>query len=188
MDGEALHPKHSALVDVMLEKVKALAPTPFPIRFVLHSGDAVLRGQNPSMWNVSFSPVVERLTRANIPYFFSVGNHDVTTMPKDDPLRAAGLQNALAATADLMPPEGSPRRLRGYPTYTFGYGNLFAIAIDSNIASDPAQLAWVTAQLDQLDRARYHHVIAFFHHPPFSSGPHGGATLEQPSAALRALY
>jgi len=76
----------------------------------------------------------------------------------------------------LIPPEGSPRRLSGYPTYAFGYGNAFFIALDSNIASDAIQLAWVADQLEHLDRARFPHVIAFFHHPPFSSGPHGGAS------------
>src|SRR5262249_27339152 len=70
----------------------------------------------------------------------------------------------------------------------FGFGNLFVLAIDSNIASDPTQLAWVTAQLEQLDRARYEHVIVVMHHPTISSGPHGGPTIEPPTLALRTLY
>jgi hypothetical protein len=105
-----------------------------------------------------------------------------------DPGRALGLQNTLTAMSALIPAEGSPRRLSGYPTYAFGYGNLFVIAFDSNIASDPLQLAWVTDQLEHLDRTRYRHVIAFFHHPPFTSGQHGGPTLEPQSAAIRDLY
>jgi hypothetical protein len=141
------------------------------------------------MWNVSFSPTIEKLTTTgNVPYFFTVGNHDVTPMPAGDPGRTLGLRNALTAMARLIPPDGSPRRLDGYATYAFGYGNLFAIALDSNIASDAVQLAWITDQLEHLDRARYPHVIAFFHHPPFSSGPHGGSTLERPSETMRRLY
>ena len=171
-DGDVVHPEHTRIVDRMIARAGELASTPFPVRFVLQSGDAVLRGQNAAMWNVSFSPIIERLTKgANIPYFFSVGNHDVTGMPPGDPQRALGLHNTLTAMSKLMPPEGSPRRLSGYPTYAFGYGNAFFIAFDSNIASDAIQLAWVTDQLEHLDRARYRHVIAFFHHPPFSSGP-----------------
>jgi hypothetical protein len=178
-DGDILHPEHTRVMDAMIAKVHELAPTPFPVRFVLQSGDAVLRGQNAAMWNVSFSPIIERLTRgANIPYFFSVGNHDVTGMPGGDPGRALGLHNTLTAISKLIPPEGSPRRLSGYPTYAFGYGNSFFIAFDSNIASDPVQLAWVADELEHLDRARYRHVVAFFHHPPFSSGPHSGASAE----------
>jgi hypothetical protein len=176
-DGEILHPDHSRLVDVMIARVHERASTPFPVRFVLQSGDAVLRGQNAAMWNVSFSPIIERLTRgANTPYFFSVGNHDVTTMPPGDPGRALGLHNTLTAMSKLIPPEGSPRRLSGYPTYAFGFGNAFFIAFDSNIAGDQLQLAWVTDQLEHLDRSRFPHVVAFFHHPAFSSGPHSGAS------------
>jgi hypothetical protein len=202
-DGDILHPEHGRVVDRMLARAGDLASTPFPLRFVLQSGDAVLRGINGAMWNVSFSPIIERLTKgANIPFFFSVGNHDVTGMPPGDPGRALGLHNALTAMARLIPPEGSPRRLSGYPTYAFGYGNAFFIALDSNIASDQIQLAWVTDQLEHLDRARYRHVIAFFHHPPFSSGPHGGASgtpmpgtgqkapdrLEPQTVAIRSTY
>ena len=187
-DGQILHPLHSELVDVMLAKIREARSTPFPIRFVLQSGDAVLRGQNGAMWNVSFSPIIERLTRANVPYFFAVGNHDVTGMPVGDPGRALGLHNTLTAMSALIPSEGSPRRLSGYPTYAFGYGNVFAIALDSNIAADRLQLAWVTDQLDHLDRTRYRQVIAFFHHPPFTSGQHGGPTLEPQSEAIRELY
>jgi hypothetical protein len=83
-DGQIIHPQHSALVDAMLAKAKELAATPFPVRFVVQSGDAVLRGINGAMWNVSFTPIIEKLTRANIPYFFSVGNHDVSGRPAGD--------------------------------------------------------------------------------------------------------
>src|SRR6267143_1525064 len=116
-------------------------------------GDGVLRGATGAQWNVSFTPIAERLTRVGgVPLFFSVGNHDVTGMPAGDPGRMMGLHNALTAFSKLMPPEGSPRRLSGYPTYTFGYGNSFFIALDSNIAGDALQLAWVADQLEHLDR------------------------------------
>ena len=202
-DGQILHPEHSRLVDRMIARIDEAKSTPFPIRFVLQSGDAVLRGPSGQMWNVSFTPIIEKLTRgANIPYFFSVGNHDVTGMPAGDPGRALGLHNTLTAISRLIPPEGSRRRLSGYPTYAFGFGNAFFIAFDSDIATDPIQLAWLTDQLDHLDRARFHHVVAFFHHPAFSSGPHSGASaapvpgtgvkapdrVEPQTTAIRSLY
>jgi hypothetical protein len=59
------------------------------------------------------------------------------------------------------------------------------IVLDSNIASDPQPLAWVA---DQLDRSRYTQVIAVFHHPVLSSGPHGGDTIEPQTLAIRDLY
>ncbi|MEQ1869601.1 MAG: metallophosphoesterase [Vicinamibacterales bacterium] len=202
-DGDRIHPEHSRLMDLMLASVKERASSTFPIRFVLQSGDAVVRGQDAEGWNVSFSPIIERLTKgANLPYFFSAGNHDVTPMPQGDHGRALGLHNTLTAMSRLIPPEGAPRRLGGYLTYAFGYGNSFFIAFDSNIASDSLQLEWVTDQLERLDRGRYRHVIVFMHHPPFSSGPHGGASadpmpgtgdkapdqLEPSTVAIRNLY
>jgi hypothetical protein len=202
-DGQIVQVEHSLVVDKVIARVRQGASTPFPVRFALQSGDAVLRGQNAAMWNVSFSPIIERLTRAaNVPFFFSVGNHDVTTMPPGDPGRSLGLHNTLTAISKLIPPEGSPRRLSGYPTYSFGYGNAFFVAFDSNIAGDQLQLAWVADQLEHLDRARFPHVFVFFHHPPFSAGPHGGASaapmpgtgakapdrLEPQSVAIRNLY
>ena len=174
-DGRVIQAEHSRLVDRVIAKSRELASTPFPIRFVLQSGDAVLRGTDAAMWNISFNPIIERLTRsANLPYFFTVGNHDVP----GEGGRTQGLQNTLTAMSKLIPAEGSPRRLKGYPTYAFGYGNSFFIALDSNIAGDAFQLAWVTDQLEHLDRARFRHVIAFFHHGIFSSGPHGGGSAD----------
>jgi hypothetical protein len=178
-DGEAPNPEHSKVMDGMLAKVRELSSTSYPVRFVLQSGDAVLRGQEGLRWNVGFTPVIERLTRgANVPYFFTAGNHDVTSAAPGDLQRSIGLHNTLTAISKLIPPEGSPRRLGGYPTYAVGFGNMFVIALDSQIAGDPMQLAWITDQLDKLDRARYTHVVVFFHHPIFSSGPHGGGSAD----------
>jgi Calcineurin-like phosphoesterase len=188
-DGDIVHPIHSQIADLMIERIKTSASSAYPVRFILQSGDAVLRGADGAQWNVSFSPIIERLTRTGgVPFFFSVGNHDVTGMPLGDPNRMMGLHNTLTAFSRLMPEEGSSRRLSGYPTYAFGYGNSFFVALDSNIANDELQLAWVTDQLEQIDRARYRHIVAFFHHPPFSSGPHGGDHVEPPTTAIRNLY
>jgi len=202
-DIDAPNPEHTLVMDGMLAKIRELAPTALPVRLVLQSGDGVLRGVDGARWNNGFTPVIERLTKgANIPYFFAAGNHDVTTGPPGDPQRSIGLHNTLTAISRLIPPEGSPRRLNGYPTYAFGYGNTFFIALDSDIAADTVQSSWVASQLEHLDRARYRHVIAFFHHPPYSSGPHSGASadpvpgtgvkapdrVEPSSAAIRATY
>jgi calcineurin-like phosphoesterase family protein len=187
-DGQVRNPEHARVVDLVLSKAKSLASTPFPARFVVQSGDAVLRGASADMWNVSFTPLINRLTGAGLPYFFTVGNHDVSGMPVGDLQREAGLSNTLAAISNLIPAEGSPRRLKDYPTYAFGYGNAFLVFFDSNIASDPLQFAWVQAQIEHLDRTRYPHIVAVFHHPIYSSGPHGGKSLEPATIALRTLY
>jgi hypothetical protein len=181
--------EHSVVMEGMLRRIRSLASSDFPVRFAVQSGDAVLRGGNGAQWNVSFTPVIERLTRiGGVPYFLAAGNHDVTGMPWGDPQRELALHNTLTAISRLIPPEGSPRRLAGYPTYGVAFGNLFMIALDSNIAADRIQLAWVTDQLEHLDRSRYRHVVLVFHHPVFSSGPHGGGHIEPPTAAIRELY
>jgi 3',5'-cyclic AMP phosphodiesterase CpdA len=156
----------------------------------LQTGDAVVNGRDPRQWNNSFVGLINRLTtEGGVPYFLAPGNHDVTAAPAADaPMRAEALANYLAAVGQLIPPDGATRRLTGYPTFAIGYGNTFLIALDSNIAADDTQLNWAKAQLESLDRSRYRNVVAFFHHPPFSSGPHGGARIEAPTALLRARY
>ena len=188
-DGRELEADHGRVVDAMLEKIASLASTPFPVRFIVSSGDAVDKGRDAAAWNVSYTPIIERITRgAGVPYLAAAGNHDVTGMPAGDPGRLAGLNNMLSAMSKLIPSATSPRRLNGYPTYAFGFGQVFVIVLDSNIASDPQQLAWVADQLDRLDRSRYTQVIAVFHHPVLSSGPHGGDTIEPQTLAMRDLY
>jgi hypothetical protein len=189
-DGIYIQPDHLMVVEGMLDTIKRLQATPYPVKFVISSGDGVVDGRQVAQWNQSFVDVVAKLVReGNVPYFMAPGNHDVTSgRTVDAPGRADGLRNFLTLNAAFIPPEGDRRRLSGYPTYTFGYGNTFFVAFDSNLAEDETQFAWVKAQLEGLDRTRYPNIIAFFHHPVFSSGPHGGTVIEAPSAALRLKY
>ena len=186
-DGTDVQYEHSLIVDAMLRTIKARASGSSPIKFVLQSGDAVVNGRDPRQWNVSFTGLIDRLTtEGDVPYFLAPGNHDVTSAAAlDDPRRKEGLANYLRAVAQLIPPDGATRRLAGYPTYAFGYGNTFVLAFDSNIAADSVQFDWGRAQLAGLDRKRYPNIVAFFHHPAFSSGPHGGAIVERPTVAVR---
>jgi hypothetical protein len=181
--GRELQPEHDRLVQAMLDRIESLAGTDYPVRFVVSAGDAVFQGYEAERWDV-YIPLIERLTvGANMPFFFTVGNHDVTTAADAGPTGVTGLANALAAMSKLTPPDDSPRRLKGHSTYAFGYGHAFFIAIDSTIPRDAEQLAWVTRQLEQLDRARFRHVFAFFHHPPFTSGRYAGSM-----AWMRTVY
>src|SRR4030095_2370755 len=184
-DGVQEQYEHSLIVDSVVATIKRLASSPLPVRFVLQTGDAVVNGGNAQQWNKSFVDLINRITTdGGVPYFLAPGNHDVSGAPTpESPMRKEGLKNYLAAVANLIPPDRAPRRLDGYPSYAFGYGNAFFIALDSNIANDDKQFEWVKSQLEGLDRKRYRHIVAFFHPPPFSSGPHGGALVEPPSAA-----
>ena len=180
-DGVAIQYEHSLVIDSMLAEIKRLSTTDSPLRFVLQSGDAVVDGRDARQWNISFVPVINRLSAAGVPYFLVPGNHERTTTP-------AGLKNYFDGVAALIPPENSPRRLTGYPTYSFGYGNTFVIALDANLADDAKQFQWIKAQLEALDRNRYTNVVVFCHQAPFSSGPHGGPKIEPETLALRTTY
>jgi len=185
-DGDEIQAEHLLVIESMLQTIKASAATD-PIRFVLQSGDAVANGGNARQLAVSYVPLINRLTQeGGVPYFLSVGNHDVGVSPElADVRRQTGLRNYFTANANLIPAEGSPRRLKGYPTYAFGYGNSFFIAFDSNIPDDTVQFAWVKSQLEALNRRRFVNIVLFFHHPAFSSGPHGGANIETQALAIR---
>jgi 3',5'-cyclic AMP phosphodiesterase CpdA len=181
-DGVAIQYEHSLIVDSMLAHIKRLAGTEYPVRFVLQSGDAVTNGIDVHQWNVSFVPLINRLTaEGGVPYYLVPGNHEMT-------LRPEGLQNYLDAVSALIPREGSPRRLAGYTTYSFGYGNTFVLALDANVAADETQYQWIKGQLEGLDRSRYVNVVVFCHQAPFSSGPHGGSSIEPQTAVLRERY
>jgi hypothetical protein len=189
-DGEAEQLEHGIVVDAMLRRIRELESGPDPVRFVLQSGDAVVNGRDAAQWNVSFVSLIDRVTTiGGVPYFLAPGNHDVSSAAElRAPERQLGLRHYLQAVAQLIPADNATRRLAGYPTYAFGYGNTFVIAFDSNIADDSVQHAWVKKQLEGLDRQRYRHVVVFFHHPPLSSGPHGGSEVEPPADAVRARY
>jgi hypothetical protein len=143
-------------------------------------------------WNASYVDVVNRLTASgDVAYFPTAGNHDANAthaMDRDAPGRERALAHFFGVFRNLIPPPSSPRRLAGYATYAIGYGNTFFIMMDSNIADDSTQYAWIRAQLAGVDRQRFRHVAVVLHHPAFSSGPHGGAIVEPQAAALRARY
>jgi hypothetical protein len=189
-DGVAIQYEHSLIVDSMLAQIKKLQNSDFPVRFVLQSGDAVVHGQNANEWNVSFAPLINRLTsEGGVPYFLAPGNHDVSSAATvDAPQRQPALKNYFDAVSALIPPDGSPHRLSGYPAFSFAYGNTFVLGFDANIAGDEKQFQWVKAQLEGVDRKRYVNVIVFCHQAPFSSGPHGGPEVEGPTVDLRNKY
>jgi hypothetical protein len=112
-DGVAVQYEHSLIVDSMLAQIKRLQSTDYPVRFIIQSGDAVVHGQNAKEWNVSFIPLIDRLTtEGGVPYFLAPGNHDVSgATTVSAPERQPGLHNYLDAVSQLIPPDGSLRRL-----------------------------------------------------------------------------
>jgi hypothetical protein len=181
-DGTTIQYEHSLLIDSMLAQIKKLASTDYPVKFILQSGDAVQDGREAEQWNASFVPLINRLTvEGGVPYFLVPGNHERTATE-------AGMRHYLDATRMLIPPDGSPRRLKGTATFSFGYGNTFVLGLDANIPADENQYQWVKGELEGLDRSRYVNVIVFCHQAPFSSGRHGGPRVEPETLELRNRY
>lgn len=190
-EGKDLQSQHESVVESILESIKKRSTTAFPIRFVLHTGDAVVDGRDARRWNSGFVSLINRITtEGRVPVFMTPGNHDMSESPEFNPAQSRDLlANYLQAAAQLIPPPaGARRRLAGYPCYAFGYGNSFFVALDSNLAVNRTQLDWLTNQLASVDRQRYTNVFAFWHHPPYSSGPHGGANVEPITAMLRTNF
>ena len=70
-------------------------------------------GRIPAQWNVSYTDLINKLTQdGGVPYYLAPGNHDLTSAAThEDPQRQLGLKNFFAANANLIPPDGSPRRM-----------------------------------------------------------------------------
>src|SRR5262249_22124191 len=81
-DGVAIQYEHSLVIDSMLAEIKKRSTTDYPVKFVLQSGDAVVDGREAHQWNVSFVPLINRLSEAGVPYFLVPGNHEGTTSPE----------------------------------------------------------------------------------------------------------
>src|SRR5262245_41220829 len=50
-DGIYIQPDHLMVVEGMLNAIKRVASTPYPIRFVLSTGDGVVDGRQAIQWN-----------------------------------------------------------------------------------------------------------------------------------------
>src|SRR6266705_3853800 len=105
-DGLEIQYEHSLVVDGVLEAIKRLEATDYPVRFIMQTGDAVFNGGDPGQWNASFVGLINRLTtEGGVPYFMAPGNHDVTVATTADaPERHAPLKNYFDAVSALIPP------------------------------------------------------------------------------------
>ncbi|HXE73163.1 MAG TPA: metallophosphoesterase, partial [Candidatus Nitrosotenuis sp.] len=92
---------------------------------------------------------------ARIPFFPCLGNHDVRTRDGAPYLEAFHL----------------PGRER---YYSFDWGDVHFVALDSNLPFGPgtAQDRWLASDLAAAGRPWK---VVYFHHPPYSSGPHGSS-------------
>lgn len=136
---------HQKVVDAML----VMKP-----EIVFHTGDLVANGRNPALW-VSFNKVTAKLRKTSA-FFPVLGNHEMNS-----PI--------YFETFDL------PNNERWYTVDTRD-GIHFIIldsTSDSDTGPDSEQYKWLENDLRSIgQQAKF--TVALFHHPPFSTGPHGG--------------
>ena len=121
---------------------------------VLTLGDNVYHEGTAAQFAACYAPTWGRFQSRTNP---SPGNHDYETA-------------AAAGYFDYFGDRAGPDR-RGY--YSFNAGAWHLISLNSNVPATPgsAQDLWLRADLSaNLDKRC---VLAYWHHPVFSSGPHG---------------
>src|SRR5215813_670710 len=78
-DGFELQYEHSLIINSALASIKRLEKTPYPVRFVIQTGDGVANGAIGRQWNASYVELINRLTQeGSVPYFLAC-SADITS-------------------------------------------------------------------------------------------------------------
>lgn len=120
----------------------------FPFEFVLMMGDNLYGSETPADYKKKFQDVYQRLLDDKVKFYASLGNHD---QPNERFYEYFNMD--------------------GKEYYRFTKGNAAFYALNSNYM-DKKQLKWLE---DELIKDTSEWKIAFFHHPPYSSGGKHGS-------------
>jgi 3',5'-cyclic AMP phosphodiesterase CpdA len=137
--------KHQLAVAKQLAATRAK----FPFEFVIMVGDNIYGGNSARDYDRKFAIPYKPLLDANIKFYAALGNHDDPSERYYKPFNMSGER---------------------YYTFKPADGVRF-FALDSNYM-DEKQLKWLD---DQLATSGSEWKIAFFHHPPYSSGETHGS-------------
>lgn len=126
---------------------------------VLHTGDVIYpKGEGSDLKDKFFDPYHSLMNTS--PFYLSLGNHDYQTKEGKEILDAISL------------PKNDIDNSENF--YTFTYGNIRIIALDSNMFITRGFHS--TPQWNWLEKVllnnKSHWTVVFFHHPVFSSGDH----------------
>ncbi|MCK4471307.1 MAG: cadherin-like domain-containing protein, partial [Anaerolineae bacterium] len=158
--GESSPPSQAAL-DVAAEMEQ------HSIDLALHTGDIVFTGGicsgNDSAWNQYIRAYFDlyRQSMGHVPLYPSVGNHELY----------GGSCGYQGYTDVYYLPENAPSGDEE-EYYSFDWGNTHFVALDTNqnYSAGSTQYNWL---VNDLQRSTQPWKFVFFHHPPYSSGPHG---------------
>ena len=122
----------------------------FPFEFALLMGDNMYGGEKAEDYKIKFENVYKKLLDDKVKFYATLGNHDESN------------QRFYANF-----------NMNGEEYYRFKKGNVAFYSLNSNYM-DARQLKWIEEQMSK-DTSEWK--IAFFHHPPYSSGgKHGSDT------------
>lgn len=146
---------HAAVVRAMVPK---------KTDFLLHTGDFVEDGSDPSQWQTFFDTEAPLL--ADRAFFSCVGNHELTD-------RSGALYLRYFGPFLEIDPDAGVKKPRLYGTFRWGSARFFMLnAMDDWAKSD--EKAWLKGELEKA--AKEEGLVwrfAVMHHSPWSSGPHG---------------
>ena len=124
----------------------------FPFEFVLMTGDNMYGNETPRDFVNKFEAPYKQLLDAGVKFYASLGNHDDTDQIFYEPFNMGGKRfYSFKPKADLR-----------------------VYALDSNYMSEE-QMVWLRKELDD-STSRWK--VAFFHHPPYSSGGRHGSDVQ----------
>ncbi len=132
-----------------LAKVMLDYRTVFPYEFVIMVGDNMYGGEKPADFKKKFEDAYRPIMDQKVSFYASLGNHDQSNQ------RMYDLFN-----------------MNGEEYYRFKKGDVAFYALNSNYM-DKRQIKWVQDQMSG-DGSKWK--IAFFHHPPYSSGAAHGSS------------
>ncbi|MDQ5844530.1 MAG: metallophosphoesterase [Acidobacteriota bacterium] len=122
----------------------------FPYEFVLLVGDNLYGGEKPADYKNKFEDVYRPIIDQKVKFYAALGNHDEPAQRFYEHFNMDGKEY-----------------------YRFTKGNVAFYALNSNYM-DKKQVDWMNSELAK-DTSEWK--IAFFHHPPYSSGgKHGSDT------------
>ena len=121
----------------------------FPFEFALLMGDNMYGGEKAADYKVKFEDVYRALLDQKVKFYASLGNHDESNQRFYEHFN-----------------------MNGEEYYQFKKGQVSFYALNSNYM-DKKQLTWLEEKL-KADTSDWK--VAFFHHPPYSSGGKHGSS------------